>query len=54
MVNAISTTHASQSNEVVKPATTPKPQTQQQQKSHQPSDTVTLKSTGTNQGVDSK
>jgi hypothetical protein len=44
MVNSISITHASQTNEAVKTAAAPKPQPQQKS-SPQPSDTVTLKST---------
>ena len=48
MVNSISSTQASLANEAVK-AAAPKPQPQQTQKSSpQPSDTVTLKSTGGN------
>jgi hypothetical protein len=46
MVSSISSAQASLANEAVKSAS-PKPQPQQaQQKSSQPSDTVTLKSTG--------
>jgi hypothetical protein len=44
-VNLISSNHASQANEAAKPAA-PKPQQTQQKTSAQPSDTVTLKSTG--------
>jgi hypothetical protein len=43
MVNSISSTHASQVNEAVKPAAT-KPQPPQQKSSPLPSDTVSLKS----------
>ncbi|MGD0569426.1 MAG: hypothetical protein ABSA78_13575 [Candidatus Sulfotelmatobacter sp.] len=46
MVNAISSTHASQASEAVKSASNPKTQQEQQPKTQQPSDTVTLKSTG--------
>jgi hypothetical protein len=45
MVNPISSTHASQASEAVKPAAAPKPQPQQKT-SPQPSDTVNRKSTG--------
>jgi hypothetical protein len=45
-VNPISSSQASQANEAAKPAA-PKPQQTQQKSSAQPSDTVTLKSTGT-------
>jgi hypothetical protein len=45
MVNPVSSTHASQVHETVKPAAAPKPQPQQKT-SPQPSDTVTLKSAG--------
>jgi len=44
-VNLISSSQASQANEAAKPAA-PKPQQTQQKSSAQPSDTVTLKSTG--------
>jgi hypothetical protein len=44
MVNSISNTHASQSNDAAKAAAS-KPQAQTQKASPQPSDTVTLKST---------
>jgi hypothetical protein len=46
-VNPISGNQASQANEAAKPAAAPKPQQTQQASSAQPSDTVTLKSTGT-------
>jgi len=44
-VNPISSSQASQANEAAKPAA-PKSQQTQQKSSTQPSDTVTLKSTG--------
>jgi len=54
MVNSISSTHASQTNEAAKTAATAKPQPQQKS-SPQPSDTVTLKSAvGTAQSADTK
>jgi hypothetical protein len=46
MVNAISSAQASQRSEAVKVASNSKPQQEQQPKTQQPSDTVTLKSTG--------
>jgi hypothetical protein len=45
MVNSISSAHASQANQAVTQAAAPKPQPQQKSSS-QPSDTVSLKSTG--------
>jgi hypothetical protein len=45
MVNSISSTHASPANEAVKAAAAPKNQPQQKS-APQPSDTVSLKSTG--------
>jgi hypothetical protein len=54
MVSSISSSHASQASEAVKPAA-PKPQQAQQKSAPQPSDTVTLKSTGdANRDGDSK
>jgi hypothetical protein len=54
MVNSISSSHASQSNEAVQSAA-PKPQAQQTQKtSSQPSDTVTLSKNAANQGSGNK
>jgi hypothetical protein len=55
MVNSISSTsHATQANEAAKSAA-PKPQQTQQKSAPQPSDTVTLKSTGSaNQSGDNK
>jgi hypothetical protein len=46
MVNAISSVQASHASEAVKSASNPKTQQEQQPKTQQPSDTVTLKSTG--------
>jgi hypothetical protein len=46
-VNLISGNQPNQASEAAKPAATPKPQQTQQAPSAEPSDTVTLKSTGT-------
>jgi hypothetical protein len=51
-VKLISSTHASQTNEAAKTAAT-KPQQTQQKSAPQPSDTVTLKSTGSTKNGDS-
>jgi hypothetical protein len=56
MVNSISSTsHVSQANDAAKPSAAKPQQSQQQKSAPQPSDTVTLKSTGSaNQSGDNQ